>query len=67
MEITGMLKYTHVSVNGERQVTIPFLNFKFKFRLPKPRKARKIIERDWLGRIVHSKPPKISKTAIIDQ
>jgi len=39
--------------------TIPFLNFKFKFRLPKPRKARKIIERDWLGRILTTKVPPI--------
>jgi len=54
-----LIKYANGIKNWERQVTIPFLNFKFKFKLPKPRKARKIIERDWLGRIVHSVPPKL--------
>ncbi len=35
--------------------TIPTLEFKFNFILPDPNKSRIILERDKLGRIVHSK------------
>lgn len=31
--------------------------FQFNFKLPDPRKMRIILERDGLGRIIHSKPP----------
>jgi len=34
-----------------------YLQFQFRFHPPNPRKERIIVERDILGRIVHSKPP----------
>jgi hypothetical protein len=54
-----LLKFTHVFKSWEAHSTIPTNNFHFKltFTLPDPRKARLILERDALGRIIHSKPP----------
>lgn len=54
-----MLEYAHESFSRNTQFDIPFLNLKFKFKLPPPRKARLILNRDLLGRIIHSKPPAI--------
>jgi len=39
--------------------TIPQFDFFFKIALPNKQKEREIIERDYLGRIVHSKVPPI--------
>lgn len=54
-----MLKYAHGIKNWHTQITIPSLNFKFKFRLPKPRKAREILKRDVYGRILETTTPKL--------
>lgn len=41
--------------------TIPLLQFRFDFVMPRPRKERKIILRDSIGRIVKSKPYRVSR------
>lgn len=43
----------------DRQVTIRHLEATLRIPVPKPRRERIIVERDRLGRIVHSRPPKI--------
>jgi len=37
--------------------TTPQFDFYFKIALPKVNKGREIAQRDYLGRIIHSKPP----------
>jgi len=51
----GKLGYEPMSRN--RCFTAPTLEFKFNFKLPKPRKERIIAQRDEFGRILHSQPP----------
>lgn len=46
------------SWNGNKQFEAVYIPFELKFRLPKLRKWRKIVERDEIGRIVHSVTPR---------
>ncbi len=46
-----MLKFKHEFKCRNSQFSIPSLNFRFKFKLPKPRKVRLFIEKDSLGKI----------------
>lgn len=55
-----MLQFTNVTISRDTVYTNPTFEFSFKFQLPKANKERLILERDQLGRIVHSKPPIIS-------
>ena len=56
-----MLKFTHEFFrSGDTHFSIPTFDFYFKVVLPKPNKERIILERDVLGRIVHSKPAVIT-------
>jgi|GEM_PF-5736912 len=53
----------HVCLCRDRLSTTPtfeLLPFVLTSPLPKPRKERIIVQRDELGRIVHSKPPGIA-------
>lgn len=43
----------------EMQYTIPTIEYRFRFDPPKPNKERLIVQRDALGRIIHSKPPEL--------
>ncbi len=43
-----------------KQTEAIFIPFELKFRLPKLRKSRIIFERDELGKIIHSRPPRIA-------
>jgi hypothetical protein len=54
-----MIKYTHGSFCWDLHFTVPTFDFYFKMALPKGNKERFIIERDYLGRIVHSMVPPI--------
>ncbi len=49
-----MLKYTHESFCRGTHLTIPTLEFYFKFKTPESNKERWILERDNLGRIKKS-------------
>jgi len=44
------------SRSRESHFIVPTFDFYFKVMLPKPNKEREILERDVLGRIIHSKP-----------
>ncbi len=45
--------------SSDRYSQYLYLDFSFNFTTPNPRYERIIVERDKLGRIVHSKPPLI--------
>lgn len=51
--------FVNVIEYRDAHFTPPSLNFKFKFKLPPPRKARKIIKRDVYGRILEAITPKL--------
>lgn len=55
-----MLKYTHGFKNWDSLFAVPTFDFHFKVKLPKANKERLILERDFMGRIVHSKPPEMT-------
>lgn len=64
MEVWGHLPLFDLNMGYEstsREVhhTVPYLEFEFEFVPPKPRYERLILQRDQLGRIVHSKAPDI--------
>ena len=54
-----MLRYNYESFCRDLLFTNPTFDFYFKVVLPKARKAREIIQRDQLGRIVASKVPEL--------
>jgi len=49
-----MLKYAHEPFCWDSNYTIPQFEFRFSFKLPPPRKARLILQRDESGRIIRS-------------
>lgn len=51
------VKYRNEFKNWDSRDTIPLLEFRFNFVLPKPRKERNIIIRNQLGQIVRSEVP----------
>lgn len=56
-----MVKCVHnVSECGDTLFTNPTFDFFFKVVLPKARKEREIIKRDYLGRIVTANVPEIT-------
>ena len=56
--LTEKLGYEPIS--RDTNLAVPYLEFKFTFIAPKPRKDRIIIQRDEKGRIVHSRPPEVN-------
>ena len=54
-----MIKYPHESFSWDSLFAVPQFDFYFKLALPKARKEREIIERDYLGRIVAAKVPEL--------
>ena len=57
----SMLKFLHEFLKlRDTHFTVPTFDFYFKVALPKARKEREIIERDYLGRIVRAKVPDLS-------
>ncbi len=56
-----MVKFENEFECGNSQdVSQHYAKFEIKIKLPTLRKAREIMERDGLGRIIHSKPPPVS-------
>jgi len=55
-----MIKYFYESFNWDSLFTVPQFDFYFKLELPKSRKEREIIERDYLGRIIRAKVPEVT-------
>lgn len=55
-----MVQFTHELKNWHNHRKNQYLQFYFSFHLPNPRKERIIVERDELGRIVHSQPPQFT-------
>jgi len=45
------------SIGRDAHFTVPTFDFFFKVALPKANKERLIIERDFMGRILHSQVP----------
>jgi hypothetical protein len=53
-----MLKFPHEFFrSGDAHLSVPTFDFYFKVVIPKKQKEREIVERDSLGRIVHSRTP----------
>lgn len=51
-----MLRFSHeFHPVWDAHFTVPTLDFIFKVNIPEPNKDRRIIERDKLGRILHSR------------
>ena len=61
-----MLKFSHESVCRDLQYTIPSIELISSFILPEPRKARLIVKRDNLGRILLSKTSSIANYRQMD-
>jgi len=60
MQLNNMLQSFYEFKCGDSQTTTRHFPFEIKIKLPPPRLARQIIERDKWGRIVHAIPPQLS-------
>jgi len=60
-----MLKYFHeFSFVRDAHFAVPTFDFYFRVALPRARKEREIIERDFRGRILHSRVPEYPNYAL---
>lgn len=55
-----MVKLLDEFIGWDARFTVPLLEFRFEFVLPRPRKERFIAIRDSLGRIIKSQVPEMA-------